>query len=58
MDLAVLSQNQVSQGSDDYTPWSNEDIEKDFKIETISLALDRSSLKKVNKSLDEIFSCM
>lgn len=59
-DLAILRQNQLlQQGNEaDDLPWSDTVMDKEFQIKTVSLALDRASLKRVNRSLDDVFTSM
>lgn len=60
VDLALLRQNQLlQQGNEvDDVPWSDTVMDKEFQIKTVSLALDRASLKRVNRSLDDVFSSL
>jgi uncharacterized protein YigA (DUF484 family) len=60
VDLATLRQNQLLQQADDTedVPWADSTMGKDFQVKTVSLALDRASLKKVNHSLDDVFTSM
>lgn len=60
VDLAVLRQNQLLQQGNDQEdfPWSDNALDKDFQVKTVSLALDRASLKRVNQSLEDVFASM
>lgn len=60
VDLAILRQNQLLQQdkTDDDLPWGDKLTGKEFHVKTVSLALDRASLKRVNKSLDDVFTSM
>lgn len=60
MDLAVLRQNQLMQQGNESEdlPWSDNVMDKEFQVKTVSLALDRASLKRVNQSLDDVFASM
>jgi len=59
-DLAILRQNQLLQQGNEANdlPWNDTVMDKEFQIKTVSLALDRASLKRVNRSLDDVFSSM
>lgn len=60
VDLALLRQNQLLQQGNEAEdlPWSDNVMDKEFQVKTVSLALDRASLKRVNQSLDDVFSSM
>lgn len=59
-DLATLRQNQLLQGGNEAEdmPWSENILDKEFQVKTVSLALDRASLKRVNHSLSDVFTSM
>jgi putative IMPACT (imprinted ancient) family translation regulator len=58
--LAALRQNQLLQGGNETEdmPWSDNVLDKEFQVKTVSLALDRASLKRVNNSLNDVFTSM
>ena len=60
VDLALLRQNQLMQQGNEAEdlPWSDNVMDKEFQVKTVSLALDRASLKRVNQSLDDVFASM